>query len=61
VKVDGGTPGYRLENPFGQTVQVMPKPPNFRATVALEWEGAMPDEIVALIERAKTAGVEVKG
>lgn len=33
-----GTPGYKLENPFGQSVQILPKPPGFRATVVLEWK-----------------------
>lgn len=56
-QVQDGAPGYKLENPFGQTIQVLPKPPGFRATLALEWEGAMPDEIVALVECARLAGI----
>ncbi|MFT3967553.1 MAG: hypothetical protein QM690_16895 [Sphingobium sp.] len=56
-RMDDGTPGYRLDNPFGQSVQVMPRPPAFRATVTLEWEGAMPGEIEALLERARAAGL----
>ncbi len=58
-QVGDGSPGYRLENPFGETVQVLPTPPAFRATVTLGWEGAMPDEIVELVERARVAGVIV--
>ncbi len=58
-RIDDGSPGYRLENPFGATVQVLPTPPQFRATIALQWEGAMPDEIVALVERARSAGVVI--
>lgn len=55
--IDGGDPGYRLETPFGQAVQVLPRPPRFAATVVLEWEGAMPDEIAALAARAKALGL----
>lgn len=58
-RIDDGSPGYRLENPFGETVQVLPTPPAFRATLSLQWEGAMPDEIVALMARAKSSGVEI--
>jgi hypothetical protein len=56
-QLDSGEPGYRIENPFGQTIQVMPRAPAFRATVVLEWEGAMPDEVEALVARARAAGV----
>ncbi|HEX7874491.1 MAG TPA: hypothetical protein VF475_16380 [Sphingobium sp.] len=56
-RLDGGTPGYRLDNPFGQSVQVMPKPPAFRATVTFEWDGAMPEEVEALMIRARTLGI----
>lgn len=52
-----GTPGYTLENAFGQAIQVLPRPPQFRATVTFEWEGAMPEEIIALVERARAAGL----
>lgn len=55
--IDDGTAGYRIENPFGQTIQVMPRPPAFRATVVLEWHGAMPDEVADLVERARAAGL----
>ncbi|HEX7819959.1 MAG TPA: hypothetical protein VF463_05010 [Sphingobium sp.] len=58
-QVDDGSPGYRLENPFGDKVQVLPTPPAFRAMVTFKWEGAMPDEIVEMIERARSSGVEV--
>ncbi|HEX7852969.1 MAG TPA: hypothetical protein VF503_04665 [Sphingobium sp.] len=56
---DDGTPGYRLDNPFGQSVQVMPRPPAFRATVTFEWDGAMPEEIGALVERARALGIDI--
>lgn len=56
-RTQDGTPGYKLENPFGQTIQVLPKPPGFRAALVFEWEGAMPDEIAALVERARLAGI----
>jgi hypothetical protein len=54
-----GTPGYKLENAFGQSVQVLPRPPSFRATLSLEWEGAMPDEVADLVERARALGIAV--
>ena len=57
-RIDDGTPGYRLENPFGQSVQVLPRPPQFRATVTFEWEGAMPEDVAALVERARAVGIE---
>ena len=57
-RIDDGQPGYRLENPFGQSVQVLPRPPSFRATIALEWQGAMPAEIEALVERARSVGID---
>ena len=56
-KLDDGTPGYRIENPFGQTIQVMPRPPAFRATVVFEWEGATPDDVAELVIRAEAAGI----
>lgn len=55
-----GSPGYRLETPFGQSVQVLPRPPAFRATVTFEWEGAMPEEIAELAERARSLGIVVR-
>lgn len=58
-RIDDGRPGYRLETPFGQAVQVLPRPPSFRATVTLEWEGGQPDEIAALIERARALGIRI--
>ncbi|MET0241415.1 MAG: hypothetical protein ABW184_16100 [Sphingobium sp.] len=54
---DGGMPGYRLENPFGQSVQVLPRAPTFRASVSFEWEGGMPEEIAELMERARATGI----
>lgn len=58
-RVDNGQPGYKLENAFGQSVQVLPRPPAFRATLVLEWEGGNPEEIDALIERARAAGIAI--
>ena len=58
-QLDKGEGGYRLENPFGDAVQVLPHPPAFRATVILEWEGGVPDDVEALIGRAKTMGLPV--
>ena len=29
-QVQDGAPGYKLENPFGQTIQVLPRPPGQR-------------------------------
>jgi hypothetical protein len=55
-----GNPGYRLETPFGQSVQVLPRPPAFRATVTFEWEGAMPEEIEELMDRARSLGIAVR-
>jgi hypothetical protein len=54
-----GFPAYKLETPFGQSVQVMPRPPAFRARVTLEWEGAMPEEIEALVARAEALGIKL--
>jgi hypothetical protein len=59
-RVDDGRPGYRLETPFGQAVQVLPRPPSFRATLTLEWEGGRPDEIAALVERARALGIRIE-
>jgi hypothetical protein len=59
-RLDEGSPGYRLETPFGQSVQVLPRPPAFRATVTFEWEGAMPEEIEALMDRARSLGIAVR-
>lgn len=56
-RLDEGAPGYKLETPFGQAVQVLPRPPAFRASVTFEWEGAMPEEIAVLVERAKALGI----
>ena len=56
-RIDDGKAGYTLENPFGQAVQVLPRPPAFRATLSFEWEGAMPDEIRALADRARAVGL----
>jgi hypothetical protein len=52
AKLDDGSRGYKVENPFGQMIHVMPRPPAFRATVIFEWEGAMPDEVADLVRRA---------
>ncbi|MET0251233.1 MAG: hypothetical protein ABW203_03555 [Novosphingobium sp.] len=60
-QLDQGTPGYSIENPFGQTIQVMPRPPAFQATVVLEWDGAMPDEIAELARRARAGGIGPAG
>jgi hypothetical protein len=57
-KLDDGTSAYQVENPFGQTIQVLPRPPAFRATVVLEWEGAMPDDVAELVRRARAVGLE---
>ena len=59
-RMDQGTPGYTLENAFGQAVQVLPRPPAFRASIALEWEGAMPDEVRDWVERARGLGMKVE-
>jgi hypothetical protein len=56
-----GSPAYKLETPFGQAVQVMPRPPGFRARVTFEWEGAMPEEIAALVAQAEALGIKVSG
>ena len=61
TRLDEGTPGYKIENPFGQTIQVLPRPPGFRATVVLEWEGATPDDVAQLVRRARAAGIDPKG
>jgi hypothetical protein len=58
-RLDDGVSGYTLENAFGQAIQVLPRPPAFRATLVLEWEGAMPEEIERLVERARSLGIEV--
>jgi hypothetical protein len=58
-RVSDGSAAYTLENAFGQSIQVLPRPPGFRATVVLEWVGAMPDEVAELVERARAAGIEV--
>lgn len=57
-QVGDGSPGFKVENAFGQTIQVLPRPPRFRASVTLEWEGAMPDEVIELASRANSAGIE---
>lgn len=57
-RIGEGTPGYKLETPFGQAVQVLPRPPAFQATITFEWEGAMPEEIAALVARARAAGID---
>ena len=56
-----GSPAYKLETPFGQSVQVMPRPPGFRAYVTFEWEGAMPEEVAALVARAEALGMKPIG
>ena len=58
-RLDDGTPGYKVEHPFGQTIQVMPRPPAFRATIVLQWAGAMPDEVADLVRRARNAGLDL--
>jgi hypothetical protein len=58
-RTDEGAPAFRLETPFGDTVQVLPRPPRFQAVVTLAWDGAMPEEIADLIARAKAAGVRI--
>ena len=59
-RMDQGTPGYTLENAFGQAVQVLPRPPAFRASIALEWEGAMPDEVRDWGKVVRAAGLKVE-
>ncbi|MET0180748.1 MAG: hypothetical protein ABW194_09755 [Novosphingobium sp.] len=61
AQLDEGGPGYTIENPFGQTIHVMPRPPAFRATVVFEWEGAMPDDVRDLVARARAAGLMAAG
>lgn len=56
-KLDDGSPGYSIENPFGQSIQVLPRPPAFRATCVLEWDGAMPEDVAELVGRARQAGI----
>ena len=55
-----GSPAYKLETPFGQSVQVLPRPPGFRARVTFEWDGAMPEEIAELVARAEALGIKVR-
>ena len=57
-RIDDGKPGFQLETPFGQEVNVLPRPPAFRATLTLEWEGAMPDDVEAFARRARAAGLD---
>jgi hypothetical protein len=59
-RTDKGVAAFRLETPFGEKVQVMPRPPRFQATVTLAWDGAMPDEVAALVARARAAGVRIE-
>jgi hypothetical protein len=59
ARLDDGASGYVLENAFGQSIHVMPRPPAFRASLVFEWEGAMPDEIAALAERARALGIAI--
>lgn len=58
-RTDEGEPAFRLETPFGEKVQVLPRPPRFQATVTFDWDGAMPDEIAALVARAREAGLRI--
>jgi hypothetical protein len=58
-RIDDGAKGFMLETPFGQAVQVLPRPPGFRATVTLEWEGGMPEEIELLVRRARAMGMAI--
>ena len=59
-RTDEGAPAFRLETPFGENVQVLPRPPRFQAAVTFAWDGAMPDEIADLLARAKAAGVRIE-
>jgi hypothetical protein len=58
-RTDDGAGAFRLETPFGEKVQVMPRPPRFQATVTFIWDGAMPDEVAALVARARETGVGI--
>jgi len=58
-RTDDGVGAFRLETPFGESVQVMPRPPRFQATVSFVWDGAMPDEIADLVARARASGITV--
>ena len=58
-RTDDGAAAFRLETPFGEAVSVMPRPPRFQAVVTLAWDGAMPEEVAALVTRARSAGVRV--
>lgn len=60
-RADEGTPAFRLETPFGEAVQVLPRPPRFEAVVTLAWDGAMPEEVAGLVTRARAAGVRIDG
>ena len=60
TQIESGKPGYRLENPFGDSVQVLPRPPSFRATIVLEWEGAPPEDVERLFERARSVGLKIE-
>jgi hypothetical protein len=59
-RTDEGAPAFRLETPFGENVQVLPRPPRFEAVVTLAWDGAIPEEVAELVARAKAAGVRVE-
>jgi hypothetical protein len=58
-RTDEGAPAFRIETPFGEAVQVLPRPPRFQAVVTLAWDGAMPEEVARLITRARAAGLTV--
>ncbi len=58
-RTDEGAAAFRLETPFGEKVQVMPRPPRFEATVTFTWDGAMPDEVAGLVGRAREAGIRI--
>jgi hypothetical protein len=58
-RTDEGAPAFRLETPFGEKVQILPRPPRFQAQVTLAWDGAMPEDVAALVARARAAGVRI--
>ena len=59
-RTDEGAPAFRLETPFGEAVQVLPRPPRFQAVVSLAWDGAMPEEVAHLVTRARAAGIRIE-
>jgi hypothetical protein len=58
-RTDQGSAAFGLETPFGEKVQVMPRPPRYQATATFAWDGAMPDEVAALVARAREAGIRI--